>query len=79
MNLFCAYETNAEWCCYVFAETRGRAKTIFKNWYLGYECPDYTDIHVSIVKKDVTGDEQVCDDDCQRLKDNGVEYDQTEY
>lgn len=79
MNLFCVREKEVEWCCYIFAETRGRAKTLFKKWYPGYECPKYTDIHTSIVKKDVGGEEEVCGDDCQRLKDNGIEYDNLEY
>jgi hypothetical protein len=79
VNLFCVREKDAEWCCYIFAESKGRAKTLFADWYPECAGVEYTDIRVSTIMKDVGGNEEVCDDDCQRLKDCGIEYDQVEY
>ena len=73
MNLFWVQHADEEWGCYVYADKRGRAKSLFSNHW-GLDRLEFMTIRTSIKKKSVAGDECVCDDNCERLKQDGFKY-----
>jgi hypothetical protein len=79
MNLYLAREKESDWCCFVFAENRGRAKSLFYKYNPAYDYLEFQDIRAMIIEKNVDGEEEVCDMDCDRLKKHGVYYDNSDY
>jgi hypothetical protein len=71
VNLYWVQHPEADYGEYVFAETPGKAKSLARRDILD---DDYTELRARIVKKDVGGEPQACDDDCDRLKALGVRY-----
>ncbi len=62
----------SEWCCYVIAPTRNRAKALFhKYWMLE---GDYCDVRGSKIKPADGYPEGVLDTDCEILAELGVHY-----
>lgn len=60
-----------EWCCFVIAQSRGRAKALFQDYWREGE---YTEVRCRKVK-DATGSEEgVYDVDCPVLEELGVRY-----
>lgn len=76
MFLWLCWYTNDEWCCYVIAPTRGKAKSLFHNyWDEGW----YTDVRCCKVKEAHEARQGVYDMDCPELEALGVRYrDETE-
>jgi hypothetical protein len=72
MNLYFVYPYNDEWCCYVFAETRNKAKTMILHYFTDDDY--YIDYGCRIIYKNVDGISEVCDEDCERLKLYGIKY-----
>ena len=72
MNLYKVYPFGDEWCCYVFAETRNKAKTMLVHYFTNDD--EYIDYGCKTVKKNVGGEPEVCDGDCERLVVCGVKY-----
>jgi hypothetical protein len=73
MNLYMVYPRGDDWCCYIFAETRNKAKMMLLH-YFTYD-DEYIDYGCRTIKKDVGGESEVCDEDCERLKMYDIEYD----
>ena len=71
MNLYCVYPRNDYYVCYVFAETRNKAKASLVGYFYDEE---YIDFNAVCIKKNVGGIAEVCDIDCKRLADLGIEY-----
>lgn len=77
MFLWTVYYKDAEWVCYVIAQTRGRAKSIFADYWKEGE---YTDIRCYKAKPADGYDEAIYDYDCEVLAELGVRYmTETEY
>lgn len=76
MFLWLCWYANDEWCCYVIAPTRGKAKWLFQNyWREGF----YTDVRCRKVKEAPGMDQGIYDMDCPELEALGVRYrDETE-
>ena len=71
MFLWLCWYVNTEWCCYVIAPTRGRAKSLFHDyWREG----DFVDVRGYKVKEAPDAPQGVYDMDCQELKNLGVRY-----
>lgn len=69
----CCY-ANCEWGCYIIAQTRGRAKSIF-NSYWGNICfGEYTDVRATKIKAADGYEEAVLDMDCETLAALDVHY-----
>ena len=62
---------NEDWCCYVAAPTRGKAKHPFNGWD-GHG--RYTDVRAQKVKDCPDTPEGVYDADCPELEKLGVRY-----
>lgn len=73
MNLYKVYPLKDEWCCYVFAETRNKAKTMLVHYFTSDD--EYIDYGCRTIKTDVHGDSEVCDENCDRLAALDVHYD----
>ncbi len=71
MYLWTVYYKNEDWCCYVIAPTRGRAKFLFQDYWREGE---YTDIRLNKVKEANGYREGVYDMDCDVLRELGVRY-----
>jgi len=52
MNLYQVSVQNDEWCTFVFAETRNKAKVMMVGWFFDEE---YCDFRTRLLKKDVGG------------------------
>lgn len=66
----CSYK-NCEWCCYVIAKTKGKAKSLFQDYWRDGE---YIDIRVYKVKEAKGFVEGIHDMDDDVLKQLGVRY-----
>ena len=74
--LWCCWYANDEWCCYVIAPSRGRAKSLFQDYWRDGE---YTDVRCCKVKEAPGMDQGIYDMDCPELEALGVRYrDETE-
>lgn len=73
MNLYKVMPITYDWCCYIFAETRNKAKSML----VGHFDDDnkYIDFRCETIKKNVDGNSQICDVDCNRLKNLKITYD----
>lgn len=71
MILYICYYKNRDWCCYVAAPTRGKAKHLFNEWD-GHGW--YTDVRTQKVKDCPDTPERVYDEDCPELEKLGVRY-----
>lgn len=74
--LWTVYYKNEDWCFYVIAPTRGRAKYLFQ-YYWENDCwghGEFTDIRLNKVKEADGFREGVYDDDCDVLRELGVRY-----
>lgn len=74
INLYLVYPRSDEWCCYIFAESRNKAKYMIVGHFSHYDGSEYIDYNAVTIKKDVGGSPEVCDLDCDRLKAIGIEY-----
>ena len=71
MYLWQCWYANDEWGCYVIAPTRGRAKSLFQDyWDEGW----YTDVRCRKVKEAPGMDQGIYDMDCPELEALGVRY-----
>ena len=77
MFLWCCWYDNEEWCCYVIAPSRGRAKSLFQDYWCEGE---YTDVRCCKVKEAPGMKQGVYDTTCLELEALGVRYrdDETE-
>ena len=71
MTLYACYYKNCEWCCFVAAPTRGKAKHLFDEWD-GHG--GYTDVRAQKIKDCPDTQEGVYDEDCPELEKLGVRY-----
>ncbi len=71
MTLYLCYYKNDDWCCFVAAPTRGKAKHLFNEWD-GHGW--YTDVRAQKVKDCPDTPEGVYDADCPELEKLGVRY-----
>lgn len=69
--LWTVYYKNEDWCCYVIAPTRGRAKYLFQDYWKEGE---FTDIRLNKIKEANGYREGVYDMDCDVLRELGVRY-----
>lgn len=60
-----------EWCCFVVAHSRGRAKALFQDYWREGE---YTEVRCRKVKEAPGAEEGVYDVDCPALEELGVRY-----
>lgn len=73
MNLYAVYPlVDNSWCCYVFAESRNKAKSYMVHNFTNDD--EYIDYGCQTILKDVGGEPEVCETDCKRLLDLGVTY-----
>ena len=71
MTLYAFYYKNCEWCCFVAAPTRGKAKHLFNEW----DGPGWnTDVRTQKVKDCPDTPQGVYDEDCPELEKLGVRY-----
>ena len=49
MNLYCVFDDQYEWCCFVFANTRNQAKSLWANAF----DQEYTSARCKTLKRDV--------------------------
>ena len=66
------YPLKDEWCCFVFAESRNKAKMAITNYFTNDDF--YIDYGCKTIKKDVGGESEVCDMDCDRLATLDCKY-----
>lgn len=71
MFLWLCYYKDCEWCCYVIAETKGKAKSLFQSYWRDEE---YIDIRAYKVKEAKGFREGIHDMDDDVLKSLGVRY-----
>lgn len=75
MNLYMCWYSNDEWCCYVIAKNRGRAKSIFHNYWNNYQTiEEYTDVRCKKIKEANGYEEGVHDIQDEVLDELGVKY-----
>lgn len=74
MFLWICWYVNDEWACYVVAETRGRAKSLFHEYWKRTVYGEYTDVRICKIKSADGFEEAVLDTDCQELEKLGVGY-----
>jgi hypothetical protein len=74
MFLWLMRYAESDWCCYVIASSRGRAKMLFHEYWRSEFCGDYCDVRGSKVKPADGFDEAVLDIDCPILNELGVHY-----
>jgi hypothetical protein len=72
MNLYLVYPLKGDWGCYVFEESRNKAKMSLVNYFDNNET--YIDFGCKTIQRDVGGEPQICDMDCSRLQELGVWY-----
>ncbi len=72
MNLYLVYPKTEEFGCYVFANGHGQAKSLVYKYF--HRDTDFIDHRIKSIKRNVSGYEEVCDDDCKRLEDIGIKY-----
>lgn len=72
MNLYCVYPRGGDWCCYVFEETRNKARAQLVGHFDNND--EYIDFGAALIAKDTGGDAQVCDMNCDRLERLGARY-----
>lgn len=74
--LWTVYYKNEDWCCYVIAPTRGRAKYLFQDYwnYDSWVHGEFTDIRLNKIKEANGYREGVYDMDCDVLRELGVRY-----
>ena len=66
------YPRHEEWCCYVYADTRNKARAMLVG-YFNNEL-EYTDFNAVAIRKDVGGESGIYDRDCERLANQGIYY-----
>lgn len=71
MFLWCCWYANEEWCCYAIASSRGRAKSLFQEYWKDGE---YTDVRCCKVKDASRMKQGVYDMNCTELDALGVRY-----
>lgn len=72
MTLYvCYYKNDDDYCCYIAAPTRGKAKQLFTEW--DGHCL-YIDVRTQKIKDCPDTPEGVYDDDCPELEKLGVRY-----
>lgn len=69
----CWYATD-EWVCYVTAPTRGRAKSLFHDYWRGTVYGEYTDVRTQKIRPSDGYQEAVLDMDCPELEALGARY-----
>lgn len=69
----CRYK-NDEWACYVTAPTRGRAKSLFHDYWRSTVYGEYTDVRAQKIRSADGYQEAVLDMDCAELEALGVRY-----
>ena len=72
MNLYVVFPRQDNWDCYVFSETANKAKAKMVNYFSDDEA--YIDFRCKILRKDVGGNSEICEIDCQRLADLEIRY-----
>ena len=72
MNVYLCSFKNDEWCCYVAAITRNKAKSLFYEYWKSDG--DYTDVRCCVVKRGVQIPTGVYDMDCEELEKLGLHY-----
>lgn len=70
----CWFRYDDDWGCYIIAPTRGRAKSMFYDYwqYTGYG--EYTDIRSIKIRRADGFQEEVLDTDCKELEALGIRY-----
>lgn len=76
MNLYEVYPRYDYWCCYVFAETRNKARYALVNYF---DDTKYIDFSCKLIKKDTGGKPEVCDVNCERLLFYNIQYSDYDY
>lgn len=71
MNLYNVSTDFTQYSCFVFANTRNEARTMMVDYF--WDEP-YIELKARLIKKDVDGDYEVCDVDCDRLAKLGIKY-----
>lgn len=72
---FCCYLHDNDWGCYVVADTRGRAKSIFQRCVSDYAITgSYTDVRAYRLKDVIFSDEAIFDENCPELAVLGFRY-----
>lgn len=74
MYLWLCWYKNDEWACYVIASTRGRAKSLFHDYWNSICYGEYTDVRCHRVKPANWCTEAILDADCEVLEQLGVRY-----
>lgn len=69
----CYFATVYDWCTYVIAQSRSKAKMMFADHW-GRDVGEYIDVRARKVKPAVGFAAQVCDVQCQELNTLGVRY-----
>ena len=72
MDLYRVYPRGDTWCCYVFEETRNKARAKLVGHFDSEN--DYTAFNAVRVKKGIGGEPEICDTDCERLEKLGIRY-----
>ena len=79
MFLWKCYYKDCEWCCFVTAPSRNRAKSIFHDYWSFEVLADYIDVRCCKIKNADGYKESLYDDDCKELKSLGVSFDKDIY
>lgn len=72
INLYIVHYRHDDWGCFVFESTHNKARARMVGFF--EDDHKYTDFNARLVRKDVGGDVEVCDLQCERLTELGVEY-----
>lgn len=76
MYLWRLWYDGADWCCYVIAKSRSRAKSLFHNyWREG----DFIDVRGEKYATADGHEEKILDDDCEELRELGAKYNVPEF
>lgn len=78
MFLWLCWYVQDEWGCYIIAPTRGRAKSLFHDYWAGTLYGEYTDIRATKIKAADGYEESVLDMDCETLAALDVHYSEEE-
>lgn len=74
----CWFSGDNDWCCYVIAPTRGKAKAMFFDWekemIFSWNHDDYVNVRSRKIKPAEGFAAQVCDMQCPELDALGVRY-----
>lgn len=71
MYLWRLWYDGADWCCYVIAKSRGRAKALFHNYWRER---DFIDVRGEKYATADGHEEKILDDDCEELRELGGKY-----